>query len=260
MLNNKRVSRRSFVTGAGLGTGALLYYPLNALGQERGVYLSIEDYNTINAIKASAKQEFSLLCLSSSVDDQIGRSEEVLTSLQNRMDSLIADIEVIDAVEGEDWTRTNFTPAPFDESIPLRDAGDISWILPLSSPHPCLEAVLRVLADVFNIEPRHIDDFKRFLDEQNQLVYVEGLAESIEQNDNSRLRNYVELLINDFTISEAIKQAVEIAHSPIARAIRQWLMKRTIPFIGLCLAIMDVGISLIQHRDEIFNCIASVNN
>lgn len=258
MLNNKRMTRRAFVTNAGLGGSALFYYPINALGQESGVYLSIEDYNTINAIKASAKQEFSLLCLSSSVDDQIGRSEEVLTSLQNRMDSLIADIEVIDAVEGEDWTRTNFTPAPFDESIPLRDAGDISWILPLSSPHPCLEAVLRVLADVFNIEPGRIDDFKRFLDEQNQLVYVEGLADSIEQNDNSRLRNYVELLINDFTISEAIKQAIEISQSPIARAIRLWLMKRTVPFVGLCLAVMDVGISLIQQRRHIFECVASV--
>ncbi|UBR49175.1 hypothetical protein KF947_17795 [Halomonas sp. FeN2] len=260
MLNNKKMSRRTFVTSASLGSGALICYPINVLGQPRSVYLDIEDYDTINAIRASAKQEFALLCLNPSPDDQIDTSSEVLGVLQNELDRIVPEFVELDDIEGEEWIRTNFSPAPFNEDIPLRDEDDINWILPPSTLNPCAEAVLRILADVFNIEPNRIDDFRGFLSEQNQVAYVDGMADSLEQGDNNKLRNYIELLINDFTISEAIKQAVETLRSPIARAIRLWLMKRTIPFVGLCLAIMDVGISLIRQRHYILECAHSVRN
>lgn len=260
MINNKKMSRRAFVTSASLGGSALFYYPINALGQERGVYLDIEAYDTINAIKASAKQELALLCLNPSPDDQISGSNDVLNKLQDELDSIAPALDELDDIAGEEWTRTNLTPAPFNEDIPLRDVSEINSFLSQSTRHPCKEAVLRILADVFNIEMRYIEDFESFLEEQNQSIYVDGMAESIEQEDNNKLRNYVELLINDLSISEAIKQGIETAQSPIVRALIRWLLKRSFPFVGMCLAIMDVVISLIQQRYHILECAHSVRN
>ncbi|MGM0826481.1 MAG: hypothetical protein ACQEUY_17415 [Pseudomonadota bacterium] len=258
MQDNSKISRRAFIASASVGGGALISYPINVLGQQGNVYLDIEAYNTINAVKASAKQEFALLCLNPSTEDQIESSAEILDVLQTELDRIVPEIEESDDMTVEEWTRTNFTPDAFNESIPLRHASDIDWMLPVSATRHCMQAVIRVLADIFNIDPMRADELENFLREQNQAIYVEGMASSLEQNDKNQLSNYVELLINDFTISEAIKQAIETMQSPIARAIRLWLMKRSIPFIGLCLAIMDVGISLIKNRDEILDCARSL--
>lgn len=258
--HNKNMSRRAFITSAGVGSGALIYYPINVLGQQGSVYLDIEAYDTINSIRASAKQEFALLCLNPSPDDQIDTSAEVLEVLQSEIDSIISEIEIREVIHEEKWTRTNLSPAPFTDYIPLRNIEEIDQLLPTSTMHPCKQAVIRVLADVFNISEDIYEEFENFLSSQEQAIYVEGMAASLEQEDNSQLRNYVELLVNGLTINESIKQAIETSQSPVARALLTWLLMRSIPFVGLCLAIMDIGISLIRQRGEILSCANSIRS
>lgn len=262
MLQNKKMCRRSFIASAGVSGGALICYPINVLGQQTSFYLNIEDYNTINAIKASAKQDFALLCLNPSPgEEDIDESLVLLERLQDTMDGLVPGFEDFENIgEEENWARTNFNPEPFFEIIPLHDEDDIESKLSVSTMHPCTRAVIQVLMGVFRIDESFLDDFEKFLREQNQAIYVEGMASSLEQDDNNKLSNYVELLINNFTINEVIKQAIDTSQSPVARAIRLWLMKRTIPFVGLCLAIMDVGISLIRNRHYILECVETARN
>ncbi|MDR5885014.1 hypothetical protein [Vreelandella janggokensis] len=105
--NVKKMSRREFIVSASAGGGALIYYPLSALGQEGGVYLDQEAYDRINAIKASANQEFTLLFLK---PDLINQSAAKLQNLQ----SLIEDYLPLDLLFEESlqnsWTLTNYSP------------------------------------------------------------------------------------------------------------------------------------------------------
>lgn len=248
----KRMSRRAFMASAGAGGGALIYYPLRALGQEGGIYLDQEAYDRINAIKASANQEFTLLFLK---PELINQSAAKLQELQSLIEDYLPLDLLLEESPQEGWTLTNYSPNQVKDLAPIRSPQEVASILEPQAIHPCFKAVIRVLADIFNIDEEHIEQFEEFIQEQSLDTLIEGIAESLEKDNENKVKSYIELLINEFSISDAIKQAIQAYNSPVTRALRVWIRNRAIPFVGLYLALLDVGVSIIQQREHILACV-----